>query len=80
MPGSPLKDGGVTHMTAYAVVITFLLVFPWAVVGVMGSGAAVTHLRLGRPIERRHTRDARDRSNATIPELTRTVPARAGAR
>ncbi len=66
-------------MTAYAMVITILLVFPWAVLGVMGVGAAVTRLRPGRHTERRHTRDA-DRSIAAIPGLARTVPARAGAR
>jgi len=69
----------VTRMTAYAVVITILLVFPWAILGVMGVGAAVTRLRRGRPTERRHSRDA-DRSNAAIPGFARTVPARAGAR
>lgn len=34
---------GVGHMTAYAVVITLLLVCPWAVMGVMAVGAALAH-------------------------------------
>ena len=46
-PGAAPCRMGVGHMTAYAVVITLLLVCPWAVVGVTAVGAALARLRPG---------------------------------
>ena len=67
-------------MTAYAVVMTMLLVFPWAVLGTMGVGAAVTRLRSLQRKERHQIRDARISSKAGTVGLARALPARATSR
>jgi hypothetical protein len=67
-------------MTTYAVVITLLLVCPWAVVGVMAVGAALARLRSGWRTGRLRPRGDWGRGPATVAGIVRPGPARAAAR